>query len=467
MALERQREREATNPPAEHDVRILVIEDDLDAAEHVRALLEATWNAEVTLATRGVEAQALIAAMAKDPEARNFDLVVMDLGLPDIDGVELCRRVRQGSGFARVPILVVTAYSDEEHIEAAFEAGATDYLSKPVRARELVARIRSMLRDQRDRQQLYAATDHLQTVARELERNNEKLQRLATVDPLTQLANRRQFNAGLHREWRRAARTGSTLAVVMIDIDHFHSYNELYGHLAGDQCLIQVAQTLISLGQRPTDAVARWGGEEFVYVLPEADSAGAYQVGERVRAAVESLAIPHAGSSASPYVTVSVGSAAVRPRPGMYPEALLDAADEAMFEAKRLGRNRVCEGNVAEPMQVVEVDPLIVARIPKFLANRRDDVRALVEAAQAGALDVAYRIGHNLKGIGSSYGFDPISEIGRRVEAASRANEVDGLRRAALDLSSYLDQVRVVRRGLDEMPDDDTMRMAKGIAARK
>ena len=167
MALERHRERERSQPPAEHDVRILVIEDDLDAAEHVRALLEATWNADVTLATRGVEAKALMGAAEHDADGHRFDLVVLDLGLPDIDGIELCRSVRQDGG-ARVPILVVTAYSDEEHIEAAFEAGATDYLSKPVRARELVARIRSMLRDQRDRQQLYATTDHLQTVAREL-----------------------------------------------------------------------------------------------------------------------------------------------------------------------------------------------------------------------------------------------------------------------------------------------------------
>ena len=179
----------------------------------------------------------------------------------------------------------------------------------------------------------------------------------------------------------------------------------------------------------------------------------------------EALGIPHRGSSASPYVTVRVGTAAARPRPGLYPEALLDAADEAMFEAKRLGRNRVCEGTVAEPTQIVEVDPLLVGRIPKFLANRRDDVQKLIDAAQSGALDVAYRIGHNLKGIGSSYGFDPISEIGRRVEAASRANEVDGLRRAALDLASYLDQVRVVRRGGDELPEDDTLRNVQRVSS--
>lgn len=456
MALERHRPREASRTPAEHDVRILVIEDDMDAAEHVRALLEATWRADVTLVSRARDAQELIAARARDPQSDRFDLVVLDLGLPDMDGVELCQRVRQDGAFAQVPILVVTGYSDEEHIEAAFEAGATDYVSKPVRARELVARIRSILRGKREREELSATTD-------QLKKNNEKLQRLATVDPLTQLANRRHFNIGLHREWRRAQRAGSSIAVVMVDIDHFHTFNSMYGHLAGDQCLMQVAETLVAVAQRPTDAVARWGGEEFAYVLPEADGAGAMLVGEKVRAAIEALGIPHAGSTSSPYVTVSVGCAAVRPRPGLYPEALLDAADEAMFEAKRLGRNRVCESTVAEPVQVVEVEPLLFGRIPKFLANRRDDVRSLVEAAQNGALDVAYRIGHNLKGIGSSYGFDPISDIGRRVEAASRANDLDGLRRAALDLATYLDQVRVVRRGLDELPDEDSGRISMGM----
>ena len=460
MVVVQHQGRDGSGPTTARRIRVLLIEDDPDAAAHMRALLDQNWLAEVILATRGDEAQRCIdAAGAAGADGPRLDLVVLDLGLPDIDGIELCRRARTQPALRRVPILVVTAYSDEEHIEAAFEAGASDYLSKPVRAREVVARIRSALREQRDRQHLSETTDRLQSVTAELRRSNEALQRLATVDPLTQLANRRQFNLGFHREWRRATRGGDSIAVIMVDIDHFHAYNEAHGHLAGDQCLIAVAETLVSVAQRPSDQVARWGGEEFVYVLPEVDLRGAVRVGERVRSAVEALRIPHADSSASPYVTVSVGVAATRPHSGLFPEALLDAADEAMFEAKRLGRNRVSEGTVEEPVQVVEVDPILVRRIPKFLANRRDDVRALLEAAQAGAFDVAYRIGHNLKGIGSSYGFDPISEIGRRVEAASRANEVEGLERAARDLDSYLDHVRVVRRGGEEIDELEGVRV--------
>ena len=442
-------------------MKILLIEDDLDAAHHLRALLEDTWDATVTIAHCGEKARhALDENRVAGGATAPFDLVMLDIGLPDIDGIELCRQVRREGDLKSMPIVVVSAFSDEEHIEQAFDAGASDYVTKPVRPRELLARIRSAMREQRDRLQLSAATDRLQGVVEEVQRSNRALQRLATVDPVTQLPNRRQFNIVFHREWRRASRSNGGIAVVMIDIDHFHAFNETYGHLAGDDCLTQVANALTGLERRSCDEVARWGGEEFVYVLPDCDRAGAYRVGERIRAAVEALAIPHASSSASDRVTVSVGAAAMKPRPDLSPETLLAAADDALFHAKRSGRNQVCEAPDAAPGHVVQVDPLIAARVPKFLANRRDDARALVDAARDSKLDVAFRIGHNLKGIGASYGFDKISEIGARVEVAAKASDLDELRRAALDLASYIDQVKTVVRAAEPVANGGVGRVA-------
>lgn len=328
-------------------VNILLIDDDYEAAELVSDLLRRTWTAEVSIASTAGEAQRMIEASAIDGGER-FDLIVMDIGLPDFDGIELCRRVRKMPTLALVPIVMVSGYCGEQQIEAALEAGATDYVCKPVRSRELVARIRVALREKSVREHERHVTHELEVAAEDLKRTNATLERLSAVDPLTQLPNRRQFNAVLQREWRRAARGAGPLAVVMVDIDHFHAYNERYGHLAGDECLIKVAAALAAVIHRPTDLVARWGGEEFIYVLAETDLEGAALIGEKVRAAIEALAIPHASSDASQVVTVSVGVASTRPSLERSPEELLAMADEALYKAKGGGRNRVSEGSGGE-----------------------------------------------------------------------------------------------------------------------
>jgi len=331
-------------------MKILLIDDDVDSAEVVRELLENTWPVEVTIAIRAGDAQQLLEQSGFDHVAP-FDLIVLDVGLPDFDGIELCRRIRLRPNLSLVPVVMVSGHTDERAIEAALDAGATDYVCKPVRTRELLARIRAALRDKLSRERQRDATHELETATADLRRTNASLERLTAVDPLTQLPNRRQFNQVFVREWRRAARTSSTLAVLMVDIDHFHDFNERYGHLAGDQCLVKVAGALKAAGQRPSDLPARWGGEEFLYVLPDTAIEGASTIAERVRAGVEQLRIPHEGSSTSLIVTVSVGAAAMSPTLDRSAEELLGAADAAMYRAKKLGRNRVSE--VAVPARTV------------------------------------------------------------------------------------------------------------------
>ncbi|MEK9950571.1 MAG: diguanylate cyclase [Curvibacter sp.] len=183
------------------------------------------------------------------------------------------------------------------------------------------------------------ATVHERTA--ELERMNQQLAALSSTDALTGLANRRRFDEAWSEEWQRAARKGESLALVMIDVDHFKAYNDHYGHQAGDECLRRVAGVLAGEARRAGELVARYGGEEFVVILPSTDAATAREVAERLRAAVEAEALPHPHSPAAPVVTISMGVAAGQPRQEADAEALLKKTDVALYLAKRQGRNQV------------------------------------------------------------------------------------------------------------------------------
>jgi len=169
----------------------------------------------------------------------------------------------------------------------------------------------------------------------------QQVQHLASSDGLTQIANRRCFDESLEREWQRLAREASPLSLILCDIDYFKSYNDTYGHPAGDQCLQQVAQAIYRAVRRPVDLVARYGGEEFAVILPNTKAEGAVQVAEEIRSGVKALKISHADSQANPYVTLSLGVASTFPTPELSPATLIAAADQGLYQAKTQGRNRV------------------------------------------------------------------------------------------------------------------------------
>lgn len=168
-----------------------------------------------------------------------------------------------------------------------------------------------------------------------------ELQRLSYMDGLTGVANRRQFEKTLNLEWRRLAREKGPLAIIMADIDFFKAYNDTYGHQKGDACLQQIAAGIRQALKRPADFVARYGGEEFVVILPGTDKKGALGLAETLRAAIESLNIPHATSRVSGNVTLSLGIAAAIPAKSASPAELIAAADRALYQAKKEGRNSV------------------------------------------------------------------------------------------------------------------------------
>lgn len=174
-----------------------------------------------------------------------------------------------------------------------------------------------------------------------LERANQALDRLAHLDGLTQIANRRRFDQAIGSEWSRLKREGKELGLIMADIDYFKQFNDIYGHQAGDDCLRSVASTLAALVHRPADLVARYGGEEFVILLPDTDIFGCRQIAEKMRQKIEQLHIPHVGSEAHSVVTMSFGVAVESPGTADGYEVLLRAADKALYQAKKGGRNRI------------------------------------------------------------------------------------------------------------------------------
>jgi diguanylate cyclase (GGDEF)-like protein len=179
-------------------------------------------------------------------------------------------------------------------------------------------------------------------LAHQLEAANEQLRQLSTLDELTGIANRRHFEVEIHLEFQRAMRNKTSLSLIMIDIDNFKAYNDIYGHQAGDDCLRQVATALSSVLKRLNDLVARYGGEEFVVILPETSSKGARCVAESLRQAVEILKIPHGCASQNYFmVTISLGVSTLVPQRGDDPTKLIVAADQALYRSKRAGRNRV------------------------------------------------------------------------------------------------------------------------------
>jgi diguanylate cyclase (GGDEF)-like protein len=179
----------------------------------------------------------------------------------------------------------------------------------------------------------------------------QQVQRLASSDSLTQIANRRRFDEYLDQEWQRMAREGAPLSLILCDIDFFKTYNDTYGHQAGDNCLQQVAQAISFAVKRPADLVARYGGEEFAVILPHTDAQGSAQIAEKIRSQVQVLQIAHAGSQVSQYITLSLGVASTVPAYESSPAVLIAAADKSLYQAKAEGRDRVVlqkQGGVVE-----------------------------------------------------------------------------------------------------------------------
>ena len=317
------------------DRQVVLIVDDSESVRLLfRRYLKADGITNVALAASAHEAlNSLGIGESTDPPL-DVDLILMDLVMPGINGIEACRRIKASEQHQDIPIIMVTSVGEVDTIKKALDSGAADYITKPPNKIELMARVRSALR-------LKQETDRRKAREKELEERNLMLERLSYLDGLTGLANRRYFDESMIQEWRRSLRERTALSLLMIDIDHFKSYNDNYGHQQGDDCLRRVSTALGQALKRPGDFAARYGGEEFAIVLPNTDADGAMVVAETLRENVAELRLPNPGSQVSDQVTVSVGVCSLIPEPGVAVEALISAADKALYTAKSKGRNQV------------------------------------------------------------------------------------------------------------------------------
>lgn len=298
---------------------ILVVDDDTDSLVAMRKLLESEYA--VLTADNGRDA--LETALAHE-----VDLVVLDVQMPLLNGYETFREFKSTERTREVPVLFLTACRGVDDELEALNQGAVDFLTKPCPPQRLLGRVKNQVERAAERRVL-------------LERSSK--------DPLTGLSNRRELTESLEREWQAALRLGTPVSIVLLDVDHFKAFNDSHGHTAGDTCLRQVATAINSQANRPHDVAARFGGEEFLVLLPDTDFRGAWNTAEAIRESVDALTLENGSrDNDAPCVgvTLSAGVACHHPRwvegrPDLHYSELIDLADKHLFRAKREGRNRV------------------------------------------------------------------------------------------------------------------------------
>jgi two-component system, cell cycle response regulator len=303
--------------------RILVVDDHPDNIEIIHARL-VSRGFEVDTATNGQEA---LERVKQNPP----HLILLDVMMPLMDGYEVSRRIKNDDELPYIPIILVTARDSTQDKVEGLDAGADDYLTKPVNFPELEARVRSMLRIKR-------LQDELDQKNRELEEVNRKLKKLSITDGLTELFNHRHVHELLQEEFERSRRSGDPIAVAMLDLDRFKQVNDTYGHPTGDVILYETAKILRD-SAREIDMIGRYGGEEFIAILPGTSEEAGVQFAERVRQRVE--AHLYRDEATEVRMTLSAGVASHPEFLVDNPDLLLKRADEALYSAKTGGRNRV------------------------------------------------------------------------------------------------------------------------------
>jgi len=317
-------------PEAKSKYRILVVDDHEDNIELLRARLEARGY----IVDSAADGQAALDQVDKQCP----DLILLDVMMPKMDGIEVVRRLKKNSALPFIPVIMQTALDSTENKVEGLDAGADDYITKPINFAELEARVNSLLRIKKLQNELAEREKQLPAL-------NDKLREISLTDGLTKVDNRRSLEERLHEMWEHSVRLHEPIAIVMCDIDKFKSVNDNYGHQAGDAVLQQFAR-LLKDEAREIDRVGRYGGEEFLLILPGAGLDAAVTFAERLREKVAGHTFSFPGGTLERTMSCGVSAS---PHPKVKDqEALLRTADDALYVAKETGRNRVVRFDSAE-----------------------------------------------------------------------------------------------------------------------
>ena len=290
--------------------KILIIDDSPVQANFLSSILSSDYDITITnTAETGLE-------QARTGE---YSLILLDVIMPGMDGFELLKRLQDEVVSLQTPVILITSLNDIQNEERGLTLGAVDYITKPFHPAIVRARVHTHIK---------------------LYQYRTQIEREATVDQLTGVANRRRYEKVSLKRWQDAIRLGASVSICMFDIDKFKVYNDTFGHPAGDKVIKAVAETVSALLRRGTDFFARYGGEEFVALILGGSAEADFQHLQRVRQAVEALHIPH-NPEVFPYVTISIGGITVSPKAGASYDNYLKMADAMLYDAKRFGRNQV------------------------------------------------------------------------------------------------------------------------------
>ncbi len=333
------------NSPAK--ANILIVDDKPDNLRLLSTILiEKGYKVRSVISGQ----MAIIACNASPP-----DLILLDINMPNMNGYQVCEIIKSQKLTRDIPVIFISALDGVLDKVEAFAIGGADYITKPFEVEEVLARVQNQLTIRMLQQQLQTQNLLLQQEIKErklaenaLQIANQELEKLVSLDGLTQVANRRRFDEYLNMQWQRLMVEKNPLSLILCDIDYFKHYNDTYGHLAGDDCLRQVARTISNNIYLPPALIARYGGEEFAVILPDISPEEASFFSDNIRQKIEKLKIPHQKSLASEYVTLSAGVAAIIPSAKFSSDYLISVADKALYEAKAQGRNRsICKNFIS------------------------------------------------------------------------------------------------------------------------